>query len=80
MMMKRLLAGILAGATVLGLAACGSTAKQPETQPETLAAAVNTTPASGTTTQIEAQAPSSRLLPTTWAPWMTPTICRPCPA
>ena len=57
MMMKRLLAGILAGATVLGLAACGSTAKQPEAQPETLAAAVNTTPASGTTTQIEAQAP-----------------------
>ena len=30
MMMKRLLAGILAGATVLGLAACGSTAKQPD--------------------------------------------------
>ena len=42
-MMRRLLAGLLAGATVLGLAACGAAAQQPGAQAEPMAASLDGT-------------------------------------
>ena len=42
-MMKRFLAGLLAGTTMLGLTACGTSAAQPQSQPQNLAAAENAT-------------------------------------
>ena len=42
-MMKRFLAGLLAGTTMLGLTACGTSAARPQSQPQNLAAAENAT-------------------------------------